>query len=92
MATLIFVAYLISCCTALAFLTSVSEKHNCMSPSAVQVKNWRETMGFEEKLDVINQLEKVNRLLTYAVMLDRFIVACVQFVIMLIELKNVLRI
>ena len=49
-------------------------------------------MGFEEKLDVINQLEKVNRLLTYAVMLDRFIVACVQFVIMLIELKNVLRI
>jgi hypothetical protein len=74
MATLIFMAYLISCCTALAFLTNVGEKHNCVSPGAVQVKNRRETMGFEEKLDVINQLEKVNKLLTCTVMLDGLIV------------------
>ena len=58
----------------------------------MQVKNWRETVGFEEKLDVINQLEKVNKLVTYAVMLDGLIVVNVQFVIMLIEVKNVLSI
>jgi hypothetical protein len=49
-ATLIFVAYLVSCCTVLAFLTNVSEKRNSVSPGAVQVKNWRETIGLEEKL------------------------------------------
>jgi len=38
MATLI-VAYLVSTCTALAFLTNVSEKHNSISPGAFQVKS-----------------------------------------------------
>jgi hypothetical protein len=74
MATLFFMAYLVSCCTALAFLTNVNEKHNSVSPGAVQVKNWRERIGFEEKLDIISQLENVNKLLTYAVMLDGLIV------------------
>jgi len=83
-------AYLVSCCTALAFFTNMSEKHNSISPGAVQVKNQRETIGFNEKLVVISQLEKVNKLLTYAVMLGRLIVVYVQFVIMLLELKNVL--
>jgi hypothetical protein len=35
-------------------------------------------------------VKKVNRLFIYAVMLDPLIVAYVQFVIMLIELKKVL--
>jgi len=44
----------------------------------------------DEKLDVITRLEKVNKLLTYAVMLDSFIVVYIQFVIMLTELQKVL--
>jgi len=36
----------------------MSEKHNTISPGAVQVRNQWETIGFEEKLDVISQLEK----------------------------------
>ena len=47
-----------------------------------------DTIAAEEKLAVIRQLEKVNELLTHAVMLESLIVAYVQFVIMLIELKN----
>jgi hypothetical protein len=36
----------------------MSEKRKSTSPSAIQVKNWRETISTEEKLDVISQLEK----------------------------------
>ena len=36
----------------------MSEKHKSVSPSAVQVKNQRKTVGTEEKLDEINWLEK----------------------------------
>jgi len=35
-------------------------------------------------------LKKVNKLLAYAIMLDSLLVAYVQFVVMLIELKKVL--
>jgi len=35
-------------------------------------------------------LKKVNELLTYAIMLDMFVVAYIQFVEMLIKLENVL--
>jgi len=42
----------------LAFLTNMSEKLKCASPSAIQVKNLRKTVGFEKNLDVISQLEK----------------------------------
>jgi hypothetical protein len=42
-------AHLIFSSTALAFLTSMSEKRKSASPSAVQVKNWQKTIGIEEK-------------------------------------------
>ena len=35
-------------------------------------------------------MKKVNELLTYAIMADSLIAACIQFMIMLIELKEVL--
>ena len=57
----------------LAFLTNVGEKHKSASPSAIQVKTQWKTISNEEKLGVINQ--KVNILLTYAVMLDLPVVA-----------------
>jgi hypothetical protein len=44
--------------TALAFLTSMSEKHKSASPSAVQVKNRRKTIHIEENLLVISRREK----------------------------------
>jgi len=39
----------------------MSEKHKSTSPSAIQVKNWQETISSEEKLDVIHWLEKGER-------------------------------
>jgi hypothetical protein len=57
----------------LAFLTNMGEKHKCTSPRAIQVKNQWKTISNEEKLEVISQ--KMNRLLTYAVMLDLLMVA-----------------
>jgi hypothetical protein len=52
------VAYLVFSSTALAFLTNMSEKHKSTSPSAIQVKNGRKTLGIEEKLNVIMRHEK----------------------------------
>jgi hypothetical protein len=51
-------AHLVSSSTALAFLTSMSEKCKCTVPSAIQVKNWWKTIGTQEKLDVISQGKK----------------------------------
>jgi IS30 family transposase len=48
----------VSSSTAWAFLTNMSEKRKSASPSAVQVKNCRKTIGIEEKLHVISRLEK----------------------------------
>jgi hypothetical protein len=61
----------------------MSEKPTSTSPSAMQVKNWQKTMNIADKLDVISQPEKGERIfyiyhnvgLTY-----------VQLVMMLIEL------
>jgi hypothetical protein len=36
--------------TALAFLANMNEKRKSASPSAIQVKNQRKTIGTEEKL------------------------------------------
>jgi len=65
-------------------------RNKSTSPFAFQVENQRNTMGIEEKLDIISQLENVNELLTYAVMLDLLILVCAQFMIMLAELQEVL--
>jgi hypothetical protein len=46
----------------------MSEKCQSTLPSAIKVKNRQNTVGNEEKLDVI--MKKVIKLLTYAVMLD----------------------
>jgi hypothetical protein len=75
---------------SLAFLTNMSEKRTSASPTAIQVKNRHKTIGIEEKLHIIFQHQKVNELLIYAIVLDSIIVAYVQFVIMLTELKKVL--
>jgi hypothetical protein len=40
----------------------MSEKHKSASPSAIQVKNQRKTIGTEEKLHVINHREKGERI------------------------------
>jgi hypothetical protein len=36
----------------------MSEKHKSTSPSAIQVKNWQETINIEEELGEISPLEK----------------------------------
>jgi len=65
-------------------------RNECPSPFAIQVENQQKTMGIEEKLEVISQLENVNELLTYALMLDLLILVYVQFMLMLIELQKIL--
>jgi hypothetical protein len=42
-------AHLVFSSTALAFHTNMSEKRKSASPSAIQVKNQRKTLGSEEK-------------------------------------------
>jgi hypothetical protein len=48
----------VSSSTALAFLTNINEKHKSMLPIAIQVKNQRQTISTEEKLDIISPLGK----------------------------------
>jgi hypothetical protein len=36
-------AHIVSSCTALGFLTNMSEEHKSTSPGATQVKNWQTT-------------------------------------------------
>jgi aspartate carbamoyltransferase catalytic subunit len=40
----------------------MSEKRKSAVPSAIQVKNRRKTIGIDEKLHVISQLEKGERI------------------------------
>ena len=60
------------------------------SQCAIQLKDQQKTISAEEKLDPTAGLKEVNKLLTYAIMVDSLVVAYVQFVIMLIELKEAL--
>jgi hypothetical protein len=46
----------------------MSEKHKCASPSAIQVKCRRKTIGIEEKLGVISDVKKANKLFIYTAM------------------------
>ena len=46
----------------MALVARISDKCKSTSPSAIQVKNWQKTIGVEEKLDVITQLEKVEQI------------------------------
>ena len=48
--------------TALNFDTEKSEKRKSTSPSALQVKNRRKSIGTEENLDVRSKLEKGERI------------------------------
>jgi hypothetical protein len=68
----------------------MSEKRKSASPSEIQVKNQWKTIGIEEKLDIINRLEKGERIVDTPVMLDSLMVVYIQFVIMLTELKKLL--
>jgi hypothetical protein len=36
----------------------MNEKYKSESPSAILMKNWRKTIGMEEKLDITSWLEK----------------------------------
>jgi hypothetical protein len=54
--------HLVSSSTALAFLTTMSEKHKSALSSAIQVKNRRKTISIEEKLHVISRLGKGERI------------------------------
>jgi hypothetical protein len=38
----------------------MSEKRKSTSCSAIQVKNWRNKIGIEDKLDIISQVEKAE--------------------------------
>ena len=49
---------LVSSSTALASLNNRSEKRKSTSPGAMQVRNWWQTIGTEEKLDAISWLRK----------------------------------
>jgi hypothetical protein len=75
---------------ALAFVTQTSEKYKSTLSSAIQAKNWEKTISTEDTLNEIRRLAKVE-LLTYNVMLDSFIAAYIQFILMLIELQKDLR-
>ena len=43
---------------SIEFVTKMSEKRECISPSAIQIKNWHKTISTEENLEVISRLEK----------------------------------
>jgi hypothetical protein len=46
----------------LAFLTSISEKHKSTKPGTIKAKNGQKTNGIEEKLDIISQIGKGERI------------------------------
>jgi hypothetical protein len=48
--------------SALAAVTHMSEKRKPKSPSAIQVKNWQKTVSIEERLNVVSELEKFERI------------------------------
>ena len=48
--------------TVLAFDSRMGKKLKSTSPSAIQVKNQWKTVGIEEKLDVISQLQNGERI------------------------------
>ena len=75
--------------TGLAVRSIMNEKRKSTSPSAIQLKNWRMTISTKEILDIISRLEK-DKLLTYDIMLDSLTIACIQYVIIVIELQKVL--
>jgi hypothetical protein len=72
----------------MALLSNMSEKLKPASSSEIQVKNQRKTVSIEEKLVIVNQFKKVNKLFPYALTLDSLIVAYIQCVIMLVGLKE----
>ena len=78
------VAYSVSSATALAFLANMNEKCKSTSPRAIQVKIQWKTIGIEEKF------EKGEQIIGICIKLDSLVVANIQFLIMLIELKKVL--
>ena len=74
--------------TALAFLSNMSEKCKSASLNAIQVRNRQKTISIEGKLDLISWLEEGEQIFDIGHNVNLLIVACVQFVILLVELKN----
>ena len=81
-------AYVLPHSLSLALGTKMNEKLKSASPSVMQMKNQQKAISIEEILDVISQLEKGDKLLTCAVMLDSLILTYIQSVIMLIEVQK----
>ena len=68
----------------------MSEKYKSTSPSAIQVKNRRTTISTEEKLNIISQLEKGERIVDKCLNVRVLMLTYIQIVIMLTELQKVL--
>ena len=76
--------------TALLFFTNFSEKRNSTSSGAIQVKNRGKAIGTEENLDVISRLEKGEGIVDIGLNAKFALLAYVQFIIMLMEFKEML--
>ena len=67
----------------------MSEKYKSASPHAVQLKNRQKTLGIEEKLDVISQLENGGRIVDKWCNVEFAYSRSIWLMIMLIELQKV---
>jgi hypothetical protein len=87
MFVLIHVAHLVFSSTASAFLTNTSEKCKSASPSAIQVKNWRENRYLKEiKRNNSTWKRWTNRWLSVPQTVD------VSYIFIALEIKNILSI
>jgi hypothetical protein len=75
---------LVSSLAPLTFLTNMGDRPQSTAASAIQVKNQQQAVCIEEKLDIINQLEKGEEIVDLCLN-GRFTVAYTQFMKMLIE-------
>jgi hypothetical protein len=70
----------------------MSEKRKYVSPSAIHVKKQQKTINTQDKLDIISQHEKGERIFyIYPLMLGTLILTYAEFTITLTELQKVLR-
>jgi hypothetical protein len=76
---------------ALDFLTNMSKKCKSLSHIAIQVKSQQKTISIEDKLDVISLLHKDEQIVDICHNVNLLIIVYIQFMIILVELKRVLR-
>jgi hypothetical protein len=76
--------------SSIGFWYHRSEKYKSASLRAAQLKNQKKTIGIEEKLDIISQLEKGERIVDIWCNVEFAYSRSIQLMIMLIELQKVL--